>query len=163
THTLALTLEPWMPRAFVMDLRRRFGQGKDRVLAPALRRLDRQGMAGPRGTWRDFPSALSRQLAFDTLQRLLPSLLRYEDRKRLLTPGPLHEWVSLPALRVELEDFLAGRREIGLQIWRWLSLESWARGFAEGAGRGARAVPVSRAESVAERAPDAASALEAAV
>src|SRR5262249_14893125 len=67
----------------VMDLRRRFGQGKDRVLAPALRRLDRPGIAGPRGAWRDFPSALSRQLAFDTLQRLLPSLLRYEDRNSM--------------------------------------------------------------------------------
>jgi len=25
------------------------------------------------------------------------------------------------------EDFLAGRRAIGLQVWRWLSLEAWAQ------------------------------------
>ncbi len=28
-----------------------------------------------------------------------------------------------------VSDFLAGRREIGLQIWRWLSLEAWSQTY----------------------------------
>jgi asparagine synthase (glutamine-hydrolysing) len=202
--TLALTLEPWLPAALVAPLRRRFGQGKDRVLAPALRAL---GQAPPSRAPREWGSGLADQLAFDTLQRLLPSLLRYEDRnsmafsietrlpfldyrlvelafslpddrrlagvtskailrealadrippgvlerrdkmgfetptdrwlrerfagearRRLLTLGPLHEWLDPGVLRAELEDYLSGRRAIGLQVWRWLSLESWARRF----------------------------------
>jgi asparagine synthase (glutamine-hydrolysing) len=215
---LALTLEPWLPAGLVAPLRRRFGQGKDRVLGSALRDL-RTG-PGPRAP-HEFPSALKRQLAFDTLRRLLPSLLRYEDRNsmafsietrlpfldyrlvefafslpdealldggsgkailrrgladriprvvlerrdkmgfetpadvwlrgrfagearhRLLTPGPLHAWVDRAALRVELERYLSGRRDIGLQVWRWLSLESWIRRFLTGDAR------------VSERAPEA--------
>ena len=207
TTTWALTLEPWLPRSMVASLRRQFGQGKDRVLAPELRRLSGSRDATTAKPPPDFPSALSRQLAFDTQQRLLPSLLRYEDRssmafsietrlpfldyrlvefvfslpdeqrldgmttkailrrslalrippmvlerrdkmgfetptdlwfrkpfaselrRRLLGPGPLHDWVDPMVLRVELEEYLAGRRAIGLQVWRWLSLESWARRF----------------------------------
>jgi asparagine synthase (glutamine-hydrolysing) len=199
---LALTFEPWLPTGLIAPLRRRFGQGKDRVLTPALRSLPRPDLPRPP---RGFPSALSRQLAFDTLQRLLPSLLRYEDRdsmafsietrlpfldyrlveyafslpdamrldgdttkavlrraladrippsvlarrdkkgfetpadlwlrgryadearRRLLAPGPLHEWLDREVLAAGLEEFLAGRRAIGLQVWRWLSLEAWAR------------------------------------
>jgi len=201
---LSLTFEPWLPAGLVAPLRRRYGQGKDRVLARALRGLPRPDLPRPP---RGFPSALSRQLAFDTLQRLLPSLLRYEDRdsmafsietrlpfldyrlvefaftlpderrldgdttkavlrralagripaavlarrdkkgfetpadlwlrgryagearRRLLTPGPLHDWLDRAALATELEDFLAGRRATGLQVWRWLSLEAWARRY----------------------------------
>jgi asparagine synthase (glutamine-hydrolysing) len=208
--TLALTFEPWAPAALVAPLRRRFGQGKDRVLAPRLRRLPRPDLPRPP---RGFPSALSRQLAFDTLQRLLPSLLRYEDRdsmafsietrlpfldyrlvefafalpdgerldgdttkavlrraladrvppsvlarrdkmgfetptdlwlrgphaaearRRLLAPGPLHEWLDRRVLADELAGFLAGRRASGLQVWRWLSLEAWARRFLAGDAR----------------------------
>ncbi len=208
--TLALTFEPWAPAALVAPLRRRFGQGKDRVLAAPLRRLPRPDLPRPP---RGFPSALSRQLAFDTLQRLLPSLLRYEDRdsmafsietrlpfldyrlveaafalpdgerldgddtkailrraladrvpaavlarrdkkgfetpsdvwlrgrhagearRRLLGPGPLDEWLDRRVLAVELEDYLAGRRATGLQVWRWLSLEAWARRFLAGDAR----------------------------
>jgi len=204
---LALTFEPWLPAGLVAPLRRRFGQGKDRVLTPALRGLSRPDLPQPP---RGFPSALSRQLAFDTLQRLLPSLLRYEDRdsmafsietrlpfldyrlvefafslpdamrldgditkavlrraladrippsvlarldkkgfetpadlwlrgrhagearRRLLTPGPLHEWLDRDVLAAELGDFLAGRRATGLQVWRWLSLEAWARRWVAG-------------------------------
>ena len=200
---LALTLEPWLPAGLVAPLRRRFGQGKDRVLSPALRaRVGARAAAVPRAP-RDFPSALANHLAFDTLQRMLPSLLRYEDRnsmafsietrlpfldyrlvefvfslrdeerldgatskailresladriprsvlerrdkmgfetpadtwargrfagevrRRLLSPGPLHEWLSRNALEAEVEDYLSGRRAIGLQVWRWLSLEAW--------------------------------------
>ena len=200
--TLALALEPWLPG--VAPLRRSFGQGKDRVLSKALRALGPAPAPIPRAEW---GSALADQLAFDTRERLLPSLLRYEDRnsmafsietrlpfldyrlvelafslpdeqkvlgltrkailkraladripppireradkmgfetptdrwlrerfasetrKRLLTPGPLHEWLEPRVLEAELEDFLAGRREIGLQVWRWLSLEAWTRRF----------------------------------
>jgi len=207
TTTPALTLEPWLPSGPVSALRRRFGQGKDRVLSTSLRSLGGAGARRLPRPPRDFPTALSRQLAFDTLQRLLPSLLRYEDRnsmahsietrlpfldyrlvefvfslpddqrldgattkailrkslasripssvlerrdkmgfetptdlwlrgrfapevrRRLLGPGPLHEWLDPYALRSELEDYLAGRRAIGLQVWRWLSLDSWARRF----------------------------------
>lgn len=202
--TLALALEPWLPAALVGPLRRRYGQGKDRVLGPALRDLPRPDLPRPPDA---FPSAVSRQLAFDTLQRLLPSLLRYEDRnsmafsietrlpfldyrlvefafslpdtakldgvvtkavlrealadripasvlarrdkmgfetpidawlrareqgelrRRLLTHGPLHEWVDAAAMARALDDYLAGRRDIGLQVWRWLSLEHWARRY----------------------------------
>jgi asparagine synthase (glutamine-hydrolysing) len=38
---------------------------------------------GSNSSPRGFPSGLARQLAFDTLQRLLPSLLRYEDRNSM--------------------------------------------------------------------------------
>ena len=201
---LALALEPWLPGLPVAMLRRRFGQGKDRVLAPSLRALGPGRAPRPPHEW---GSAVANQLAFDTLQRLLPSLLRYEDRnsmafsietrlpfldyrlvelafslpdeqrldgmtrkailrraladripagvreredkmgfetptdrwlrerfagetrRRLLTPGPIHEWLDPGVLAAELEDFLAGRRAIGLQVWRWLSLESWTRRF----------------------------------
>ncbi|MGH7730186.1 MAG: asparagine synthase (glutamine-hydrolyzing) [Candidatus Eiseniibacteriota bacterium] len=201
--TLALTIEPWLPVGLVAPLRRRFGQGKDRVLTEALRELPTVPLRAPS----DFPSAVTRQQAFDTLQRLLPSLLRYEDRnsmafsietrlpfldyrlvefvfslpdeqrlegattksilrralrdrvppevlgrqdkmgfetptdvwlrsrfagevrRRLLRDGPLHDWLEPSILADEVEDYLAGRREIGLQIWRWLSLEAWGRRF----------------------------------
>jgi asparagine synthase (glutamine-hydrolysing) len=173
------------------------------VLGPALRPLaSRRPIEPPRG----FRSAVSRQQAFDLEQRLLPSLLRYEDRnsmafaietrlpfldyrmvelafslpddakldgrtsksilrraladripasvlarrdkmgfetptdvwlrsrfrnelrQRLLTPGPLHEWIEPEPMSAALDQYLAGR-PIGLQIWRWLSLESWARQY----------------------------------
>jgi asparagine synthase (glutamine-hydrolysing) len=216
TTALALTLEPWLPAGLVAPLRRRFGQGKDRVLGPSLRALEH---GPPPRAPREFPSALKRQLAFDTLQRLLPSLLRYEDRnsmafsietrlpfldyrlvefvfslpdgalldggtskailrrslsdripravlerrdkmgfetpadvwlrgrhaaearRRLLTPGPLHAWIDAGAMRVELERYLAGERDIGLQVWRWLSLESWIRCFLAADGRAIERAP----------------------
>jgi len=204
--TLALTLEPWLPKAMIAPLRRQFGQGKDRVLGPLLRSAHLAHTPRPSAD-NGFPTALSRQLAFDTLQRLLPSLLRYEDRnsmafsietrlpfldyrlvefafalpdsekldgvrtkaierrafadripkrvlertdkmgfetpsdvwlrgryasevrRRLLLTGPLHEWVDVPEMRTQLEEYLQGRRAIGLQVWRWLSLEAWTREF----------------------------------
>jgi hypothetical protein len=51
-----------------------------------------------------------------------------EARRRLITPGPLHDWVDAGRIRHGLDEFLAGR-DIGLQVWRWLSLESWARHY----------------------------------
>jgi hypothetical protein len=52
-----------------------------------------------------------------------------EVRRRLLADGPLHAWLDPGVLATELEDYLAGRRNIGLQVWRWLSLEAWGRRF----------------------------------
>ena len=197
------TFEPWLPAPLVASVRSRFGQGKDRVLSRSLAALpsDTPG-------WPDVErSGLWRQLAFDTLTRQLPSLLRYEDRnsmafsietrlpfldyrlvefafalpdteklagpvtksilrraladrvpepvrarrdkmgfetpadlwmrrrwadevrRRLSRPGPFQDWVDHGVLAAELEDFLSGRRAIGLQVWRWLSLEAWSRRF----------------------------------
>jgi asparagine synthase (glutamine-hydrolysing) len=203
--TVALTLEPWLPAGLIAPLRRRFGQGKDRVLSARLRAMTPEPPRPPE----DFPSHLSQALAFDTLQRLLPSLLRYEDRdsmafsietrlpfldyrlvefvfglpddqrlagtttkailrraladrvpegvrarqdkmgfetptdtwlrgrfpaevrRRLLSDNMLDRWLDRDTMRDELDDYLAGRRAIGLQVWRWLSLESWARQYLE--------------------------------
>jgi asparagine synthase (glutamine-hydrolysing) len=202
--TTLLIEEPWLPPPLVAVLRRRFGQGKDRVLSEGLRAL---GPGRPPKPPQGFGSALSRQLAFDALQRLLPSLLRYEDRnsmafaietrlpfldyrlaefafslpdqqrldgvttkvimrralrdripgsvlarrdkmgfetptdvwltsrfasdvrRRLTRHGPLHDWVDPAAMTAELDDYLLGRRSIGLQVWRWLALEAWARHY----------------------------------
>ena len=201
--TLLHTFEPWLPSALVGVLRGRFGQGKDRVLASALRKL-----AWPeRKPVRSSRSALWDQLAFDTTVRQLPSLLRYEDRssmafgietrlpfldyhlvefafalpdterldgavtkavarralgdrvprsvlerrdkmgfetpadlwmrgryaaevrRRLSRRGPFQDWVVPDIVQDSLRDYLAGRREIGLQIWRWLSLEAWSQAY----------------------------------
>ena len=201
--TLLHTFEPWLPGPLVAGLRRRFGQGKDRVLASRLRKVPSQAPRAPRGS----RSGLWDQLAFDTLVRQLPSLLRYEDRssmafgietrlpfldyrlvefafslpdnerldgvttkaiaraalgdrvprvvlerrdkmgfetptdlwfrgrhagevrRRLTRSGPFQEWVDPQVVADALESFLAGRREIGLQVWRWLSLEAWSRHY----------------------------------
>jgi asparagine synthase (glutamine-hydrolysing) len=205
THALALVIEPWLPRGLFAPLRRSFGQGKDRVLSPALRNLPPGAFAKPP---RAFHSAVLRQQVFDLTQRLLPSLLRYEDRnsmafsietrlpfldyrlvelvlslpdeerihgsttkailrralrdrippavlarrdkmgfetpadvwlrgryaaemrRRLLTPSPLHDWLDPNAMGRALDEYQAGR-PIGLQVWRWLSLESWSRQYLE--------------------------------
>jgi asparagine synthase (glutamine-hydrolysing) len=202
THALALTLEPWVPPGVFASLRSAYGQGKERALAPSLRHFPGHEVPRPPA---EFPSAVKRQQAFDLLQRLLPSLLRYEDRNsmafsietrlpfldyrlvefafslpddqkldgrvtkailrraladripapvlarrdkmgfetptdvwlrsrfvrelrhRLLDASPLHDWLDRAALEAALDDYLAGRRPIGLQVWRWLSLESWQR------------------------------------
>ncbi len=52
-----------------------------------------------------------------------------EVRRRLTRPGPFQDWVDPGALAAGLDDFLSGRRGIGLQVWRWLSLEAWSRRF----------------------------------
>src|SRR5262245_17395841 len=204
SHALALTIEPWIPKTLFAPLRRAYGQGKDRVLTHELARLD--GHRPPRAP-RGFRSAVTTQQAFDLRQRLLPSLLRYEDRnsmafaietrlpfldyrlvelafalpddqkldgrssksilrraladripdtvrarrdkmgfetpadvwlrrrpfreleRRLLSPSPLHRWLEPTTLAEALESYRAGERPIGLQVWRWLSLESWSRQF----------------------------------
>jgi asparagine synthase (glutamine-hydrolysing) len=77
--TLLHTFEPWLPAPLVGALRSRFGQGKDRVLSSRLRKVPSQAPRMARGT----RSGLWDQLAFDTLVRQLPSLLRYEDRSSM--------------------------------------------------------------------------------
>ena len=205
-HTLALTVEPWLPSGMIANLRRQFGQGKDRVMTNRLRKA--QGSEPPRAGG-SFETAMRRQQAFDLLQRLLPSLLRYEDRnsmafsietrlpfldyrlveflfslpdtallegvttkrilrralgdripasvlerhdkmgfetpadvwlrgkesgelkRRLLTRSPLHEFLEPAVMAAELDEYLEGRRATGLQVWRWLALESWMRQYLE--------------------------------
>jgi asparagine synthase (glutamine-hydrolysing) len=77
--TLLHTFEPWLPGPLVHELRTRFGQGKDRVLSSRLRKTPSQAPRMSHGT----RSGLWDQLAFDTLVRQLPSLLRYEDRSSM--------------------------------------------------------------------------------
>jgi asparagine synthase (glutamine-hydrolysing) len=201
--TLLHTFEPWLPPPLVQALRRRYGQGKDRVLSSTLRKLRSEAPAIAPTT----RSHLWSQLAFDTTVRQLPSLLRYEDRssmafgietrlpfldyrlvefafalpdgerldgattkaiarralgdrvpksvlerrdkmgfetpadlwlrgryagemrRRLARKGPLHDWVNAAAVSAAVEDWIAGRRDIGLQVWRWLSLEAWGQHY----------------------------------
>jgi len=222
--TLALTLEPWLPAGLVAPLRRRFGQGKDRVLSPALRGRARARAAAIPRPPTAFASGLANHLAFDTLRRMLPSLLRYEDRnsmafsietrlpfldyrlvefafslpdedrldgatskailrasladripeavlrrrdkmgfetpadvwlrgrfagelrRRLLRPGPLHEWLSRDTLEDELGGYLAGERAIGPQVWRWLSLEAWLSRYVVAPGLASRPAPIAYRE-----------------
>jgi asparagine synthase (glutamine-hydrolysing) len=201
--TLLHTFEPWLPAPLVAALRRRYGQGKDRVISSALRKVASQAPRAPRSG----RSGLWDQLAFDTTVRQLPSLLRYEDRssmafgietrlpfldyrlvefafslpdeerldgvttkaiarralgdripagvlarrdkmgfetptdlwwrgrfaievrRRLARKGPFQDWVDGGAVEVALDDYLAGRRGIGLQVWRWLALEAWSQRY----------------------------------
>jgi asparagine synthetase B (glutamine-hydrolysing) len=203
--TLLHTFEPWLPAPLVESLRRRYGQGKDRVLSSALRRVPSQA---PRpGAARSGRSGLWDQLAFDTTVRQLPSLLRYEDRSsmafgietrlpfldyrlvefafslpdeerlegvttkaiarralgdrvpagvlarrdkmgfetptdlwwrgrfardlrgRLARKGPFQDWVEPAAVEAAVDAYLSGRRDIGLQVWRWLALEAWSQRY----------------------------------
>jgi len=77
--TLLHTYEPWLPKPLVHSLRNQYGQGKDRVLGTALRGVASEAPHAPHGS----RSGLWNQLAFDTLHRQLPSLLRYEDRNSM--------------------------------------------------------------------------------
>ncbi len=68
---------------------------------------------------------------------------RYRSRVEDLLLGPdarCRAYLWQPALRRELAAYFAGRRAIGLQVWRWLHLELWLRAFVE---RGA-AAPAAR-------------------
>jgi asparagine synthase (glutamine-hydrolysing) len=68
---------------------------------------------------------------------------RYAGRLReilLAEDAATRPYLERDALRRELEAYLAGQRDIGLQVWRWLHLELWLRAFVdEGAGRSSRA------------------------
>jgi len=88
-------------------LRRALG---DRVPPGVLARRDKMGFETPADLW-------------------LRGRHAAEVRRRLSRPGPFQDWVDRAALRAETEDWLAGRRAIGLQVWRWLSLEAWSHRF----------------------------------
>jgi len=56
-------------------------------------------------------------------------------RELLLAPDAASRpYLDRAAVARELEDYLAGRRAIGLQVWRWLHLELWLRRFFRGDG-----------------------------
>jgi hypothetical protein len=94
----------------------------DRIPRVVLERRDKMGFETPADVW-------------------LRGRFAGEARRRLLAPGPLHAWVDRAALQVELERYLAGERDIGLQVWRWLSLESWIRCFFSGDARRSERTP----------------------
>jgi len=93
-------------------------------------------------------------------QRLPPSIVARRDKKGYETPtdlwlrgresGRLKDLLLAPdaasrpyldrtQVARALDDYLSGRRAIGLQVWRWLHLELWLRAFARADGRAARA------------------------
>ncbi len=82
----------------------------DRVPPSVLARRDKMGFETPSDHW-------------------LRGRYAAEVRRRLARPGPFQDWVSPASVQAELEDYLAGRRAIGLQVWRWLSLEAWSQRF----------------------------------
>lgn len=88
-------------------LRRALG---DRVPPSVLARRDKMGFETPTDLW-------------------LRGRYGGEVRRRLSRPGPFQDWVDRDVLRAELDAYLAGQRAIGLQIWRWLSLEAWSQAF----------------------------------
>jgi asparagine synthase (glutamine-hydrolysing) len=83
---------------------------RDRLPAAVRERSDKMGFETPTDVW-------------------LRSRFAGEVRARLLRAGPLHEWLDRGALGEAVEEYLVGRRPIGLQIWRWLALEAWTRRF----------------------------------
>ena len=85
----------------------------DRIPASVLARRDKMGFETPTDLW-------------------LRGRYAGETRRRLLTHGPLHDWIDPARMREELDEYLAGRRAIGLQVWRWLALETWARRYVSG-------------------------------
>lgn len=85
----------------------------DRIPPPVLARRDKMGFETPADVW-------------------LRSRFANEVRHRLNTPGPHHQWLDPGAMADAVESYLVERRPIGLQIWRWLSLESWGRQYVAG-------------------------------
>jgi asparagine synthase (glutamine-hydrolysing) len=79
-----------------------------RVPASVIARTDKMGFETPTDRW-------------------LRERWSAEVRRRLTRPGPFQDWIDPRVLATELDDFLAGRRAIGLQVWRWLSLEAWGQ------------------------------------
>ena len=82
----------------------------ERVPRSVLERRDKMGFETPTDLW-------------------LRGRYASEVRKRLARKGPFQDWVDPAIVQASLEDYLAGRREIGLQIWRWLSLEAWSQAY----------------------------------
>ena len=80
----------------------------DRVPASILDRRDKMGFETPTDLW-------------------LRGRYAGEVRRRLARTGPFQDWVNGVEVAAAVDDFLAGRRDIGLQIWRWLALEAWSQ------------------------------------
>jgi asparagine synthase (glutamine-hydrolysing) len=92
-----------------------------RVPASILGRRDKMGYETPTDVWLRGPERERlRAVLLDPAARSAP----YLDRRELARA---------------LDDYLAGRRAIGLQVWRWLHLELWLRQFFDRDGRAARA------------------------
>jgi len=87
--------------------RRAFAQ---RVPRTVLERRDKMGFETPTDLW-------------------LRGRYAGELKRRLARKGPFQDWVEPALVETAVEDFLAGRREIGLQVWRWLSLEAWSQAY----------------------------------
>ncbi len=92
-----------------------------RVPAPILARRDKMGYETPTDVW----------LRGRERDRLRATLLASDARTQ--------PYLERRELTRALDDYLAGRRAIGLQVWRWLHLELWLRQFFDGDGRAARA------------------------
>ena len=84
----------------------------DRVPKSVLERRDKMGFETPSDLW------LRGRYAADV-------------RSRLSRKGPFQDWVDPRVVATALDDYLAGRRNIGLQIWRWLSLEAWSQRYLD--------------------------------
>jgi asparagine synthase (glutamine-hydrolysing) len=82
----------------------------DRVPRSVLERRDKMGFETPADVW-----MRGRHAA--------------EVRRRLSRPGPFQDWVDRRVLDEALEAHLSGRRDLGLQVWRWLSLEAWSQAW----------------------------------
>ena len=82
----------------------------DRVPRSVLERRDKMGFETPTDLW-------------------LRGRYAGEVRRRLTRKGPFEDWVDPAVVESSLNDYLAGRRDIGLQIWRWLSLEAWSQAY----------------------------------
>jgi asparagine synthase (glutamine-hydrolysing) len=82
----------------------------DRIPAGVLARRDKMGFETPTDLWWRGRFAI-------------------EVRRRLARKGPFQDWVDGGAVEVALDDYLAGRRGIGLQVWRWLALEAWSQRY----------------------------------
>jgi asparagine synthase (glutamine-hydrolysing) len=94
---------------------------RDRLPPPIVARRDKKGFETPTDLWlrtREAAGLKDLLLAPDAASR------PYLDRA---------------ALARELDGYLAGRRPIGLQVWRWIHLELWLRQFTRADGRAARA------------------------
>jgi len=93
----------------------------DRLPPAIVARRDKKGYETPTDVW----------LRGRESQRLRDLLLAPDAASR--------PYLDRAQVARALEDYLAGRRAIGLQVWRWLHLELWLRAFASGDGRAARA------------------------
>ncbi len=98
----------------------------DRLPPVVLARRDKKGYETPTDIW-----IRTREAA-----RVRDLLLAPDARTRA--------YLDPAAVARGLDDYLSGRRDIGLQVWRWIHLELWLRAFVDGQGRAAREAAASR-------------------